>query len=280
MKYHLLLVLAVIVFLSGCVTTKKETVSSVGISSALTSDTKEASASMPVTFILTIKNLASETANDISAQLLNLTGWGVENRLQYLDVLLPSDLYKFTWIAYASSETNKTFTPHADIFYKMKTNANLKLRVYDNAYLNSLKPEERKTIRENSALLYSTTSKNTPIAIITSLQQPFILTSYSQVFPFIIEIKNVGWGSPYIDYSAYPPLENEKDFIAFQYVSNSTLICDYRDGAFVKLVSGGNSIVCRLIATQDDVNQYSDFGANFTINYAYLGNASVEIKVT
>lgn len=277
-NYLVLMLLVIVVFLSGCTTTKKE-ISSIGISSVLTSDTKEIAASMPVTFILTIKNMASETATDISSQLLNLTGWRIENQLQYLDELLPSDLYKFTWIAYASSETNKTFTPFANVFYKMKTKTNLKLRVYDNDYVNTLKPDERDKIRGSSALISSNISKNTPISIEISLQQPFILSNYAQSFPFVIEIKNIGSGQPYRDYTTYPLVESDMGYVRFSYTGNFVPVCDFGNGELVMLVNGSKSIVCRMVETKDNVNQYSDFEVNFTISYAYLDTASTSVDV-
>jgi len=278
-KYCFLSLLIIIIFLSGCIGQPEVKVSNVGLSGILTSDTKQAKPSMPVTFILTAKNLASENANDISTQLLNLTGWDVENELQYLDKLLPNDLYKFSWIAYASSTPNKTFMPYANVFYKMESNAKLKLRVYENNYLNTLKSEEREKIRGTSALLSSTISKNTPIEVKISLQQPFILTEYSQRFPFVIEIKNAGIGKAYSDVATYTPGESQENYFRFGYESNSTIVCDFDNGELVRLINGSKNIACRLVATQDDVNKYSDFVVNFTISYSYLDKASTKIEV-
>jgi hypothetical protein len=280
MKNRLPLVLLIaIVFLSGCITTEKTTVSNVGLSRTLTSDVKQAKPSMPITFILTVKNLASENAEGILAQLLNLTGWTIENELQRLDELMPNDLYKFSWIAYAPSTANKTFMPYANVFYKMETHARLKLRVYDNSYLNSLKPEEREKIKEGSALLSSIISKNTPVAVKVSLQQPFILTEYSQRFPFVLEIKNAGLGKAYSDYAIYSPGGMGESYVRFGYKSNSTVICDFNDGELVQLINGTKSVACRLLTTQDDVNKYADSVVDFTISYSYLDKASAKIEV-
>lgn len=273
-----MLSIVVIVFLSGCIE-QKEKVSTVGLSLILTTDVKKTPTSAPVTFILTMKNLASESARDISAQLVNLTDWKVENALQGLDELLPNDLYKFSWIAYAPSTPNQTFTPVANIFYRMETKANFKIRVYDNGYLNTLKSDEREKIKTKSALLSSAVSKKTPIAVTASLQQPFILASYSQKFPFVIEIKNVGLGQPYKDYANYPTRENDKGYVKFEYTGNSSLICDFDDGDLVKLINGSKSIVCRLAITEDDIYKYSDFSAEFSISYAYLDSSLLGIKV-
>jgi hypothetical protein len=279
MKKLLIMLIIAVVFLSGCITPTKKEISDVGLSTVLTSDVKKTTPTTPVTFILTVKNLASESAKEISAQLLNLTGWRIENSLQNLDELLPTDLYTFSWIAYAPSTPNKTFTPVANIFYKMETKAKLKLRVYDNDYLNTLKPEEREKIRGKSALLSSSISSKTPVTVTLSLQQPFILTGYSQRFPFVLEIKNVGLGEVYSDDSYYPPRDGEKNYVRFGYTGNSTLQCDFGDGDLVKLVNGSKSIVCRLIVTEDDVNKYSDFSADFTVGYSYLDKASTKIEV-
>jgi hypothetical protein len=281
MRNQLLLTLLIAtVFLSGCITQEgKITVSSVGLSRTLSSDIKQAKPSVPVTFILSIKNLASENAADISAQLLNLTDWRIENDLQELDNLLSGDLYKFSWVAYAPSTPNKTFLPFANLFYRMDTNAGLTLRVYNNDYLDTLKSEERRTIMEKSALLSSTISKLTPITTTISLKQPFILTEYSQEFPFVIEVKNVGPGETYNDDATYVPGEGEKDYFRFNYQTNSSLSCDYDDSDLVRPINGSKSIVCRLSATQDEVEKYSDFSVDFTMSYTYLDKASMKIEV-
>jgi len=281
MRNQLLLILLIaVIFLSGCITQPSgTTVSNVGLSRTLSSDTKQAKTSMPVTFILSVKNLASENANDISAELLNLTYWTVENQLQHLDELLPNDLYKFSWIAYSPSTPNNTFIPIANVFYNMETNAKLKLRVYDNNYLNTLKSDERGKIQEGSALLSSTISKNTPVTVKISIQQPFILTEYSQRFPFVIEIKNAGLGKVYRDNAVYPPAESFVDYFRFSFSSNSTITCDYDSQELVKLDNGIKTIACRLSVTQDDVSNSADFPVDFTISYMYLDKASAKIQV-
>ena len=281
MRNELLLILLIgIIFISGCITQPSgTTVSNIGLSRTLSSDTKQAKTSMPVTFILSIKNLASENADGISAELVNLTYWNVENPLQHLDELLPNDLYKFSWIAYAPSTPNQTFVPYANVFYKMETNAKLKLRVYNNDYLNTLKLDERGKIQGSSALLSSIISKNTPVTVKISLQQPFILTEYSKRFPFIIEIKNAGSGKVYRDNAAYPPAEGFVDYFRFSFSSNSTITCDYDSQELVKLDNGIKNIACRMRVTQDDVNNFADFPVDFTVSYMYLDKASARIEV-
>jgi hypothetical protein len=280
MRNELLLIpLILVIFLSGCTTQTTTTVSSVGLSRALSSDVTQAKASMPITFILTVKNLVSEDTNDISAELLNLTGWQVENSLQHIDKVLPNDMYKFTWIAYAPSNPNNTFLPVANVFYRMESNAKLNLRVYDNNYLNTLKSDERGKIQGGSALLSSTISKNTPVTVKISIQQPFILTENSQRFPFVIEIKNAGSGKVYRDNAVYPPAESFVDYFRFSFSSNSTITCDYDSQELVKLDNGIKTIACRLSVTQDDVNKYADFPVDFTISYMYLDKASAKIQV-
>jgi hypothetical protein len=279
MKNYLffLLLLILIIFISGCITEQEKT-SNFGLSLTLTTDTKKVAISSPLTFILTVKNLASEPAEDISAHLTNLTGWRIENELQQLQELQPSDLYKFSWIAYAPSQ-NKTFIPVSNVFYKMQTKSILKIRIYDNEYLESLKQEEREKIKSKPALLSSVTSKKTPVSLQVSLQQPFILTQYSQKFPFTIEIKNVGLGKVHSDTSTYPPQSNKEDYVRFNYESNATLVCDFEDGDLVRLINGSRSIACRLLVLKEEVEKYSDFFVNFTVSYTYLDKASTKIEV-
>ncbi|MEM5879207.1 MAG: hypothetical protein QXU74_01815 [Candidatus Aenigmatarchaeota archaeon] len=276
--FVLLFLLVLVIFISGCIGGGEEKPSGVGLSSTLTSDTKKVMASSPVTFVLTIKNLASETAEDIKVQLLNLTEWRVENEIQELKELKPNDLYKFSWVAYAPSQ-NKTFIATANVFYYMRTKANIKLRVYDNEYLNTLNQEERNKIKEKSALLSSMMSKNTQIGVQINLKQPFILTRYRETFPFVLEIKNVGFGEVYSDTSNYPPPERYKEYVRFEFNSNSTLQCDFDDGELVKLSNKSKNIVCRLVITKDDIKNYADFSINFTIGYTYLDKARTKIEV-
>lgn len=280
-QLFLILLIVVIVFLSGCAGKNVQTASGVGLSNTLTSDVKKAETSMPVTFMLTIKNMASESATDISTELTNLTGWKVENALQHLNKLMSSDLYKFSWLAYAPSVPNKTFSPTANLFYKMQTKANLKIRVYENDYLNTLKQKDRQSIMGKSALLSSNISKSTPVNFSLSLQQPFILTEYSQNFPFVIEIKinNAILGQVYKDDESYKPRESWKNYVRFGYTTNSTMVCDFSNGDVARLVDGSRSIACKLTATQDRVNNYTDFAVNFTISYTYLDKASTGIEV-
>jgi hypothetical protein len=279
MSKLLLLVLILVIFISGCIGQTSEKSTSVGMSRTLSADITQVKTSVPVTFILSIKNLASEKAEFISAELLNLTEWNIENDLQYLEELLAGDSYKFSWVAYSPYIPNRSFLPFANLFYKMKTDAKLNIRVYNNDYLSTLSSGERGTIVERSALLSSTVSRSTPIGVTASLKQPFILTEYSQEFPFVIEIKNLGVGEPYNDDAGYPLGYSEKGYVRFSFTSNSTISCDFDDGSSVRLVNGAKNIVCRMSVTQDEVSKYEDFYVDFTIDYTYLDRAYTKIEV-
>ncbi|MEM5853179.1 MAG: hypothetical protein QW228_02260 [Candidatus Aenigmatarchaeota archaeon] len=271
------ILLLLIIFMSGCIQSGEKKISEVGLSATLTS-AKKVPATMPTTFILTMKNLASEDAENIKVHLTNLTNWQVEKELQELKVLRPNDLYKFSWVAYSPSQ-NKTFTPVANIFYFMSTKANLKLRVYDNDYLNTLKPEESKKIKEKSAVIYFNSSKNAPVKLNVNVQQPFILTKYIETFPFVLEIENVGSGEVYTDFSNYPPFERDKGYLRFEFATTSTLNCDFRDGELIKISNKNKSIVCRLIVNKDDIQNYTDFQVNFLLSYTYLDKVKGKIEV-
>jgi NADPH-dependent 7-cyano-7-deazaguanine reductase QueF-like protein len=272
-----LLILILIIFVSGCISQEEKVSSNVGLSAALTSDAKKIATSSPVTFILTVKNLASEPAKDISVELTNLTGWNVENKMQSLPKLVTNDLYKFSWLAYSPATGNKSFLATADVFYKMDSKAMLKVRVYNNDYLNTLNQEEREKIKSKSALLSSSISSNTPLKISISLQQPFILAQSSQNFPFVINIKNAGLGKVYSSYSTYPPAPRDEEYFVFSYSSNSTLQCDFANNEVVKLVNGSKSIACKISAS--GIEKYSDFSINFTLSYSYFDKVKREIEV-
>ncbi|MEM5772754.1 MAG: hypothetical protein QXL86_00815 [Candidatus Aenigmatarchaeota archaeon] len=276
-SFVLLFLLVLVIFISGCIGGEEEKPSDVGLSSTLTSDTKKAMASSPVTFVLTIKNLASEPAKGIFVELTNLTGWNIERPIQTLPELVKNDLYKFSWIAYSPAIGNKSFSAVANLFYKMESKAAIKVRVYSNDYLNTLKQDEREKIKSKSALLSSVISSKTPVKISVSLQQPFILTEASQTFPFVINVKNIGPGEVYSSISNYPPSERDKSYFTFSYSSNSSLQCDFVNGELVGLVNGSRNIACRITAS--GVEKYSDFSINFTISYAYLDKAKTKIEV-
>jgi hypothetical protein len=276
--FILLLLLILIIFISGCITTQPQKVSNFGLSLILAANTKQVKQNAPTTFILTVKNLASEPAKDISAHLTNLTGWRIENELQQLQELQPSDLYKFSWIAYAPSQ-NKTFVSVANVFYSMETKSTLKIRIYDNEYVESLKQDEREKIKSKPALLSSVTSKKTPVSLYASLEQPFILTQYSQRFPFTIEIKNVGLGKVYSDTSTYPPQSNKENYVRFNYESNASLMCDFDKNDLIKLENDSKGIVCRILATKDEIENFTEFEVNFTLNYYYLDKSYFKIDV-
>ncbi|MEM5829278.1 MAG: hypothetical protein QW040_00480 [Candidatus Aenigmatarchaeota archaeon] len=270
--------LIIVIFISGCISQEEKKVAGVGLSSTLTVDVKEVKASTPMSFILTVKNLASEAAEDISVHLTNLTDWKIENEIQRLESLPPNDLYKFSWVAYAPQQ-NGIFIPTSNIFYFMKTRANLKIRVYDNEYLNTLKQEERVKIKERSAVLSYVASKNTPITIQVSLQQPFILTRYKETFSFVLEIKNVGLGEVYSELSTYPPYDGSKDYLTFEFNGNATIECDYESYSLIKLSNNSKNIVCRVIVTKDELDNYVDFSIDFVTSYKYLDKATTKIEV-
>ncbi|MEM7821703.1 MAG: hypothetical protein QXX38_02735 [Candidatus Aenigmatarchaeota archaeon] len=269
-----LLFLLIVIFLSGCFEKEEIRPSAVGLSATLTSDLKKINKEMPTTFILTIKNLASEIAEDISARLTNLTDWKIENEIQKLESLSPNDLYKFSWVAYAPPY-NKSFTASAEVFYLMKTKSSLKIRVYNNEYLEGLKREEREKIKSQSALLSLTSSKNTPVSLTVSLNQPFILTQSYQKFPFTIEIKNLGKGTIYSDYSTYPPRERNKDKLRFNFQTNATLDCDFEDDSLIE-DDKSKTFVCRILAR--NIEKFEDFYIDFSLTYYYLDKVSTKIE--
>jgi hypothetical protein len=278
-KYFIFLsILIFVIFISGCISGGEEKVSSnVGLTTTLTSDSKKISSSTPVTFILTIKNPASEPAKEIFVELTNLTGWNVENRIQSLPRLATNDLYKFSWLAYSPATGNKSFSAMANVFYKMDSKALLKVRVYNNDYLNTLTQSEKEKIKNTPALLSAIISSKTPLKISVSLQQPFILTESSQTFPFVINIKNVGLGKVYGSYSNYPPVTRDEEYFIFSYSSNSTIRCDFVNNEAVRLVNGSRNIACRISAS--GIEKYSDFSINITLSYSYLDKAKREIEV-
>ncbi|MEM5855238.1 MAG: hypothetical protein QW472_02875, partial [Candidatus Aenigmatarchaeota archaeon] len=143
-------------------------------------------------------------------------------------------------------------------------------------YLEGLKREEKEKIKSQSALLSLTSSKNTPVSLTVSLNQPFILTQSYQKFPFTVEIKNLGKGTIYTDYSTYPPREKNKDKLRFNFQTNATLDCDFEDDSLIE-VDKSKTFVCRILAR--NVEKFEDFYIDFSLTYYYLDKASTKIEV-
>lgn len=262
------IVAIVFMFVSGPMvqpTRKRE----LGLSIDLTPDIKEVQKSSPVTFIASIKNLADEEADDITIRLHNLTGWKIENSYQTLDKLSPEDTHKFSWIAYSPS-ISKAYHAAVKLSYEMQTKSSLEIRIYDNDYLNTLEKSERDRIKSKSALQSYSTSEKTPVDLTISLKQPFILTSKTQEFPFVINLENKGLGNPYYG--------GHKDKLKFSYSSDYDMECDVSNNAII-VVDRSRSVVCRLIAEKEDVGNYLDVVANFTLKYTYKDEVSTTVEV-
>ena len=246
-----------------------------GLSVSLTTDKSEVKAGSPATFIATINNLADENATNI-AVTLNATGWSIENPTQQLSVLRAKESYKPSWVLYAPVETG-SYSPNVNVFYKMQTKKNIKVRIYDNAYLNTLSSDKRKTITESSALQSESGSRDTPIILTISLQQPFIMTQNIQEFPFVITIQDVGSGEAYNPSVNYYSLSG-KDQVIFSY-QGRRMTCDVPTNSVIQLEEGSKGIACKFTVSKSDVNNYLDESGNFTIYYAYVKKASTTIKV-
>jgi hypothetical protein len=224
--------------------------------------------------------MASENASDVSVYLQGLEGWNVQNALQTLSLLQPKDAYTFSWVAYSPSVTNKTYKPKVDVFYKMNTAASLKLRIYDNNYLESLEQSKRDEIKKKSALLSFTNSTGTPVSIFTEIKQPFVLAYEKQEFPFIVSIKNVGNGfvySPTSDYRFLTVLTANQT--VFDASSNYTLSCDVGNHALLQF-GDSKAVACKIIAKRSEIVNYTDVAVELRLAYAYLYyvNASIKVK--
>jgi hypothetical protein len=275
-----ILIILALVALTGCIggTETGPTFKGTGLVTSLTVPT-EVVPSTPINILANVKNVASENASEIFLYLQGLEGWNVQNPLQTLSLLQSKDTYTFSWLAYSPSTGNKTYEPKIDVFYKMKTVANLKLRIYDNNYLESLPQSKRDEIKKKSALLSFSSSTGTPVSIFTEIKQPFVLAYETQEFPFIINIRNVGNGfvySPTSDYRFLTVLTANQT--VFDASSNYTLSCDVGEHTLLQL---GNSkaIACKVIAKRSEIANYTDVAVNFTLSYAYLYSINALIKV-
>ena len=132
---------------------------------------------------------------------------------------------------------------------------------------------------QKSALVYENISKYTPITIKIYLDQPYILTSSSQKLPFIVEVKNVGLGKSYSDTFFYPFEESTNSYVRLHYKSNSTLVCDFDDGDLLMLINGSRRFACKLIVSKDEVNDFANFGVDFSLSYGYLDKVWTKIDV-
>jgi len=283
MKKSYILAILLLAALTGCIgggtTETGPSFSGSGLAISLTVP-QETAPSTPVSILGYVKNMASENASDISVYLQGLEGWNVQNALQMLSLLQPKDAYTFSWVAYSPSVTNKTYKPKVDVFYKMNTTASLKLRIYDNNYLESLEQAKRDEIKKKSALLSFTNSTGTPVSIFTEIKQPFVLAYEKQEFPFIINIRNVGNGfvySPTSDYRFLTVLTANQT--VFDASSNYTLSCDVGNHALLQF-GDSKAVACKIIAKRSEIVNYTDVAVELRLAYAYLYyvNASIKVK--
>jgi len=282
-KSHLFLSILVLAALTGCIGGGEPretgpTFKGTGLVVSLTVP-QETAPSTPVSILAYVKNMASENASEISLYLHGLEGWNVQNPLQTLSLLQPKDTYAFSWVAYSPSVTNKTYKLKVDVFSKMNTTASLKLRIYDNNYLENLEQSKRDEIKKKSALLSFTNSSGTPVSIFTEIKQPFVLAYETQEFPFIINIRNVGNGfiySPISDYRFLTVLTANQT--VFDASSNYTLSCDVGEHALLQL-GQSRAVVCKIIAKRSEIVNYTDVAVNFALSYAYLYSVNASIKV-
>lgn len=280
---YLLLTIIPIILIAGCVSSPFSPTGTFssrennGLSVSLVADATEVKTGSPVTFIASLKNLADENATDIKVTL-DIMGWNIVDKTKSLNLLLPKEGHKFSWVMYAPKEAGN-YSSYVNVFYKMKSRGNIKVRIYNYDHLASLDPNTRKKIEETTAVLLQTKSSNTPITIDVSIQQPFIITQSVQEFPFVVKIKNVG------SYEAYNPLvnyqslgENQKDMVMFSYFGEH-LSCDVSNGSIIKLEDGSKGVICKFTVKKEDVGNYLELTANFTVDYAYLTKASTTIRV-
>jgi hypothetical protein len=258
------------VALTGCFESKpqEEKFSGTGLSVAL-SLPKEAMQSSPINILAKVKNMANENATGVYAYLTGLDGWNVNQPLQSLNSLQAKDSYTFSWIAYAPA-VNRTYKPKVELFYRMNTDARLVVRIYNNDYLETLEQSERDAVKSKSAVLEFTGSAGVPINISTSILQPFVIASDWQDFSFILDIKNLGGGTPYHPSSNYqllsPVTANQTTFTA---TANYTLACEIGTGNIISLATS-RSIVCRIPAKKADIGNYMDVVVDIRLDYAYL----------
>ncbi len=281
MRKSCILAILLLAALTGCIGGTTETGLSFAGSglSIFLKVPQETSPSTPVSILAYVKNMASENASEISVYLQRLEDWNLQNALQTLSLLRPKDTYVFSWVAYSPSVTNKTYNPKVDVFYKMNTTASLKLRIYDNNYLESLPQSKRDEIKKKSALLSFTSSSGTPVSIFTEIKQPFVLAYETQEFPFIINIRNVGNGliySPISDYRFLTVLTSNQT--VFDASSNYTLSCDVGEHALLQL-GQSKAVVCKIIAKRSEIVNYIDVSVELKLAYAYLYSVNASIKV-
>lgn len=280
-KYFILLAFLLLVALTGCLPGPSQTGptftgSGIAVSLAIP---KETLPSTPVNILAYVKNMASENASEISVYLQGLEGWNLQNALQMLSLLQPKDTYAFSWIAYSPSTGDKTYTPKLDVFYKMNTTASLKLRIYDNNYLDSLPQSKREEIKSKPALLSFVASTGTPVSISTEIKHPFVLAYERQEFPFIVSIKNIGNGFVYSPTSNYRFLTVlTANQTVFDASANYTFSCDVGSHALLQL-GESKSVVCKVLAKRSEIANYTDVAVNFTLSYAYLYSVNASIKV-
>ena len=247
MKKVYFLLLALFIFLSGCVT--KVSGAKIGLSPVLEADRKEVEINTPVFFTARIDNQCSEDAKNLVVSLENLTGWVVENKYKSIKEIGSGESREFNWIA--TPHSKGVFYPFVDVRYRMKSEAHAVFRIYNEDYLNDLEKSEREKILEGSSLL-SFSSTKAPISISLPLEATFISTEETNTFSFLLDIEHVGSGS----YSW-----RSKKKVNFEYESNGTASCDISGSVNI---DGNRRIICRLF---DIPSELEDIEMNFSVEY-------------
>lgn len=280
-----LLSLALVIFLAGCVSQPKSAVSKGVIIKSFGPDAPEIYAGDSAVVTLEVENVGGEDARNVMASLggLGLDWTWTKTPVRVAGVLersrpaqgLPGGVADVQWDIKSPSNAKTAVYPiTVRITYGYGTTATGSLKVYNNDYLRSLPVAEAQKIRESSGIESFSTSI-APLSItLSGAARPFIITGANREGVVSFQISNTEDGAPYMSKPGDFKIQINK---AKVYNTDCT-----RDWERIVRIprTGTKSLSCTFtLPSQGEVPTYTTIPVEIEIMYNYYIDGESKIKV-
>lgn len=286
----ILLSLIILVFLAGCIGQPSEEappgVATGVVIKTFMSDIPEIFSGDSVTFYLSLENIGEEDATDVDAKLFGLgTDWiWVSSKVNISDELsksqpdyeIPGGIADYTWDATSPSglKVDNDYTAGVRVYYSYKTTALGNIKVYSEDYLSTLPFEEAQNIRKASGLA-SFSVTDAPVKVeLAGLARPIIYRGDTQSASVMVQMSNIGQGSP------YNTTEDDREItIEYVKVANATCVSRTTDVRLPRV--GKKSVTCSfsIPPTGVTITEYTTIPIEVNLIYNYYVDGSTSIKV-
>jgi len=287
----ILLSLVILVFLAGCIGQPPEEVIP-GVATGVViktfiPDIPEIFSGDSVTFYLSLENIGEEDATSVSAKLFGLgTDWSWNANKQDLpdlsksqpDYEIPGGIADYTWDATSPSnlKVDNEYSAGVRVYYSYKTTALGNIKVYSEDYLRTLPFEEAQNIRKSSGLdSFSVT--DAPVKIeLAGLIRPIIYRGGNQSASVMVQMGNIGQGSPYD--TAEDDMEITIEYIK---VANATCVSKTVDVRIPRDKKAKKSVTCTFYVPPSGVTitEYTTIPIEVNLTYNYFVDGKTFIKV-